>query len=70
MASCMDANPEMTPDEMMELIAKCPPGPWPNAWGTWDNTIEAHRRLVDRFINDLKALDVAGLPCGSATECM
>ncbi|MCY3008112.1 MAG: hypothetical protein NTV29_19340 [Planctomycetota bacterium] len=26
---------------------------WPNAWGTWDNTIEAHRRLVDQYIDNL-----------------
>jgi hypothetical protein len=50
----MDANPEMTPEAMMELIAQCPPGPWPNGWGTWDNTIEAHQRLVDRYIDNLK----------------
>lgn len=39
---------------MMDLIAQCPPGPWPNAWGTWDNTIETHRRLVDQYIDNLK----------------
>ena len=49
----MEATPDMTPEAMMELIAQCPPGPWPNAWGTWDNTIEAHRRLVDQYIDNL-----------------
>jgi hypothetical protein len=39
---------------MLELIYQCPPGPWPNAWGTWDNTIEAHRRLVDQYVDNLK----------------
>jgi hypothetical protein len=50
----MDAHPEMTPEQLIDLIDQCPPGPWPNAWGTWDNTIEAHRRLVDRYIDNLK----------------
>jgi hypothetical protein len=53
MASCMEAHPDMTPEAMMGLIAQCPPGPWPNAWGTWDNTIEAHRRLIDQYIDNL-----------------
>ncbi|MFN7735518.1 MAG: hypothetical protein ACK52S_18825 [Pirellula sp.] len=59
MASCMEAHPDMTPEAMMELIAQCPPGPWPNAWGTWDNTIEAHRRLIDQYIDNLMPSRVA-----------
>jgi hypothetical protein len=54
MVNCNQATPEMSTEAMMELIAQCPPGPWPNAWGTWDNTIEAHRRLVDQYIDNLK----------------
>jgi hypothetical protein len=54
MASCMEATPDLSPEAMMELLAQCPPGPWPNDWGTWKNTIEAHRRLVDQYIDNLK----------------
>jgi hypothetical protein len=50
MSNCNQATPDLSPEAMLELIHQCPPGPWPNAWGTWDNTIEAHRRLVDRVV--------------------
>ena len=53
MANCNHATPDLTPEAMLELIKQCPPGPWPNAWGTWDNTIEAHRRLVDQYVDNL-----------------
>ena len=53
MANCNQATPDLTPEAMLELIKQCPPGPWPNAWGTWDNTIEAHRRLVDQYVDNL-----------------
>jgi hypothetical protein len=54
MANCNQATPDLTPEAMLELITQCPPGPWPNAWGTWDNTIEAHRRLANQYIDNLK----------------
>ena len=39
MPDCMDANEQLTPEEMVQLIEACPPGPWPNGWAAWDNTI-------------------------------
>jgi hypothetical protein len=35
MANCNQATPDLSPEAMLELIYQCPPGPWPNAWGTW-----------------------------------
>ncbi len=54
MPQCMEATEQLTVDEMLELIAVCPPGPWPSGWGNWKNTVRAHQILVDRFIEDLK----------------
>jgi len=54
MANCNQATPDITPEAMLDLIAQCPPGPWPSGWGNWNNTIEAHRRLVDTYLDNLK----------------
>ncbi|MBN8602599.1 MAG: hypothetical protein J0M26_16305 [Planctomycetes bacterium] len=54
MANCNQANPDITPEAMLDLIASSPPGPWPSGWGNWSNTIEAHRRLVDTYVDNLK----------------
>ncbi|XZE56089.1 hypothetical protein SH139x_002165 [Planctomycetaceae bacterium SH139] len=51
---CLEATPQLPVKQMIELIETCPPGPWPSGWATWENVIEAHRRLVDRFIAELK----------------
>ncbi|MFM2219913.1 MAG: hypothetical protein RL240_4231 [Planctomycetota bacterium] len=48
MSKCNQATPDLSPEAMLELIHQCPPGPWPNAWGTWDNTIEAHHHRTTR----------------------
>jgi hypothetical protein len=54
MTNCMDAHGDMSTQEMIDLIAACPPGPWPDGWGNWKNTVSAHQILADRFIDDLK----------------
>jgi hypothetical protein len=54
MANCNQATPDITPEAMLDLIASSPPGPWPSGWGNWSNTIEAHRRLVDTYVDNLK----------------
>lgn len=54
MANCNQATPDITPEAMLDLIASCPPGPWPSGWGNWSNTIEAHRRLVNTYVDNLK----------------
>src|SRR5690606_11940164 len=47
------AHAGMSIGAMMRLIDEAPPGPWPRGWANWANTIEAHRRLADRFIGSL-----------------
>jgi hypothetical protein len=51
---CDDYSQDMTPEEVVELVDNCPPGPWPSGWGHRDNVIEAHRMLVDRWIQNYK----------------
>ncbi len=48
-----DASPSMSVPDMMALINHCPPGGWPDGWGHWDNTIEAHRQLATEKIDHL-----------------
>ncbi|MCC6493500.1 MAG: hypothetical protein IT424_10810 [Pirellulales bacterium] len=50
---CAAATDRMPVDEMIRLIDAAPPGPWPCGWATWENTIEAHRQLADRYIESL-----------------
>lgn len=54
MLSCGQANENMSPIEMVELIEHCPPGPWPDGWANWKSTVSAHETLVQRFIDELK----------------
>ena len=54
MTACMEASPDLSVDTMIDLIERCPPGPWPDGWAGWPNVIEAHRQLADRFIEQLK----------------
>ncbi len=54
MANCSDARPELSIAEMIELVQSCPPGPWPDGWAHWDNTIGAHQQLAQEFIDGLK----------------
>ncbi len=54
MSKCNEANEQLTPESMLELIQACPPGPWPQGWGNWKNTVKAHQLLVDRYIAELK----------------
>ena len=53
-SDCQAATPQMSVEAMLRLIQTAPPGPWPHGWASWDNTIEAHRRLVLEFIADLE----------------
>jgi len=50
---CNSARPDLSVDAMIRLIDSSPPGPWPGDWASWDNTIEAHRQLVARYIETL-----------------
>jgi hypothetical protein len=54
MPQCMEASEQTSVEAMIELIEACPPGPWPNGWANWKNTIQAHQLLVDQFIKELK----------------
>lgn len=49
----MEARPDMTPAEMIDLIHDAPPGPWPDGWATWTNTCIAMRQLCDEFVASL-----------------
>lgn len=49
----MEATPEMSVDEMIDLVQNAPPGPWPNGWAGWDNTKATMRRLCDEFAASL-----------------
>ncbi len=56
--SCNDARPDMTVEEMADLIRRAPPGPWPTqrtadgspdydrCWAHWRVTKETWRRLI------------------------
>ncbi len=54
MTNCMNAHVDMSPQEMIDLIAACPPGPWPDGWGNWKNTVAAHQILAEEFISQLR----------------
>ncbi len=51
--NCSEANPQMSVDDMIDLIESTPPGPWPDGWATWSNVIAAHQKMVDQFISTL-----------------
>ena len=50
--SCDEYRSSMTPDEVIELLQDCPPGPWPSGWGHQGNVMEAHRRMANKWIED------------------
>jgi hypothetical protein len=52
--SCASAVPEMPVGELIKLIDSSPPGPWPNGWATWQNTIDAHLQMAESVISRLK----------------
>jgi hypothetical protein len=49
----MAARPDMPVEDMVRLIKSAPPGPWPDGWAGWPNTIAAHEQLVQQFIGQL-----------------
>src|SRR5262245_13569255 len=50
---CQSATAEMTVEEMIHLIDRAPPGPWPNGWSGWANVNEAMRVMARRFADEL-----------------
>lgn len=52
--SCENYHREMSVDEVIELIRTSPPGPWPADWGHQKNVIDAHKVLVDEWIENYK----------------
>lgn len=51
---CQSATAEMTVEEMIHLMERAPPGPWPNGWSGWANVNEAIRVMARRFADDLQ----------------
>lgn len=51
---CQSATAEMTVEEMIHLIERAPPGPWPNGWSGWANVNEAIRVMSRRFADELQ----------------
>lgn len=51
---CSNASPSMSIPGMMSLIENCPPGPWPDGWAHWDNTIAAHAKMAQDKIDRLR----------------
>lgn len=49
----MEARPDMTPAEMIDLVRNSPPGPWPDGWAAWDNTCAAMRQMCDEFVANM-----------------
>lgn len=51
---CESATADMTVEEMIHLIERAPPGPWPNGWASWANVNEAMRVMARRFADELQ----------------
>jgi Mannosyltransferase putative len=54
MTNCLNAHVDMSPQQMIDLMATCPPGPWPDGWGHWKNTVAAHQLLAEEFVSQLR----------------
>jgi len=50
---CQSATADLSVDEMIQLIERAPPGPWPNGWSGWANVNEAMRVMARRFADEL-----------------
>lgn len=46
---CEQASPDLSTEEMAELITNAPPGPWPDGWTGWNNVHEAHLLLLNTW---------------------
>lgn len=54
MTNCNSYSNTLSVDAVVDLVSKCPPGPWPSGWAHQDNVIAAHKIMADRFIADWK----------------
>ena len=52
--NCASATPDLSVEDMIQLIEHAPPGPWPNGWASWPNVNEAHRIMAKRFVDSLR----------------
>jgi hypothetical protein len=52
-SNCSAANSALSIEDMCRVIDAAPPGPWPNGWASWDNTVEAMRVLSQRYADNL-----------------
>ena len=47
-------RPDMSVDEMKDMIQGCAPGPWPDKWPWWENTKEAYRQLAREHADSIE----------------